>query len=395
LNVFNAPIKEASDNAWVKYEWWAECDPASWTFSCPAGADSSCLNVNEHCYDLAGITSLCFTESQTSIGNSILNVMSYLIVNFFGIALMWMVVFAALKSSKITEWVTGKIQELGQDLAKSVPILPFAGGLSYNDIKKTKDEYSRIPNKMANRQGSNLSNYIQRMEAKNGEEKWAIQKKLSWANSTEANDVFSKGLAAKTSIYDYGATWVAWAAAAAGVTGATSIEDIAADRGWYNWLRQQGGNDISGIGEKFNKINVADEKIDVDQKLYGEIRDWLEKQAVSSPDKMKSLWNQRFYDKGNKEFIQVLDTGIKVIDAKNMENEIGKSWNVVWRLKWVHEKRNARSWSDKRAIKKGETSAVSQQGKDADELWSWWIIISYGVNDAKSIVNITKGTKSA
>gem|GEM_PF-4515167 len=37
---------------------------------------------------------------------------SYLLVSFFGIAMMWMIVFAAMRSSKITAGVTEKVKDL-------------------------------------------------------------------------------------------------------------------------------------------------------------------------------------------------------------------------------------------------------------------------------------------
>lgn len=74
--------------------------------TCPDDGSRQCGNLNDVCYDIIGMTSLCFTETQTQIGNTILNVMSYLLVNFFGIALMWMTVFAVLtRTSPITDGV--------------------------------------------------------------------------------------------------------------------------------------------------------------------------------------------------------------------------------------------------------------------------------------------------
>ena len=48
---------------------------------------------------------MCFTKGQKEFGAGITNIFAYLIVNGFAIGLMWAVVFAALRSSKITEGI--------------------------------------------------------------------------------------------------------------------------------------------------------------------------------------------------------------------------------------------------------------------------------------------------
>jgi hypothetical protein len=59
-------------------------------------------STSEKCYDLK-ITQLCFNESQRNAGNNITDTFGYLLINGFGLVLMWTVVFAALKSSEITK----------------------------------------------------------------------------------------------------------------------------------------------------------------------------------------------------------------------------------------------------------------------------------------------------
>lgn len=49
---------------------------------------------------------------------------SRLIVNFFGIGLMWMIVFAAIKANKIGEKVGQKVQDFGETTFRTLPILP-------------------------------------------------------------------------------------------------------------------------------------------------------------------------------------------------------------------------------------------------------------------------------
>ena len=75
--------------------------------------DEDCLgnlSMRTACYDLFGITELCFTEKERAFGNNILFSFSYLLTSFFGIALMWAIVFAALKTSEVTNGVVKSIE---------------------------------------------------------------------------------------------------------------------------------------------------------------------------------------------------------------------------------------------------------------------------------------------
>jgi hypothetical protein len=45
-------------------------------------------------------------------------------VNFFAIGLMWMIVFAAIKANKIGEGVGQKVQDFGENVFQTLPILP-------------------------------------------------------------------------------------------------------------------------------------------------------------------------------------------------------------------------------------------------------------------------------
>lgn len=49
---------------------------------------------------------------------------SRLMVNFFAIGLMWMIVFAAIKASKIGEGVGERVQKFGETTFRTLPILP-------------------------------------------------------------------------------------------------------------------------------------------------------------------------------------------------------------------------------------------------------------------------------
>ena len=46
-------------------------------------------------------------------------------VNFFAIGLMWMVVFAAIKSNTLGEKIGGGIETFGKNVFSTLPILPI------------------------------------------------------------------------------------------------------------------------------------------------------------------------------------------------------------------------------------------------------------------------------
>jgi hypothetical protein len=49
------------------------------------------------------------------------------IKRIFGIGFMWIAVFTALKSCKLTEKIAGSVQNFAQSMAKATPIIPVAG----------------------------------------------------------------------------------------------------------------------------------------------------------------------------------------------------------------------------------------------------------------------------
>ena len=74
----------------------------------------SCVYVScdgeKTCYDFCNISTFCFTKNDRLIGANILDIMSWLIAQIFGIALTWTMIFFALKSSSITNGVVNTIE---------------------------------------------------------------------------------------------------------------------------------------------------------------------------------------------------------------------------------------------------------------------------------------------
>ncbi len=95
---------------------------------------------------------------------------SRLMVNCFAIGLMWMIFFAALKSNELWKAVWGKVEDIGTNVFKTLPILPIGPegrwvgiGSAANVIKSVPDTYI-----------SNLSDK---------QERWLTNRLNSWDNT--------------------------------------------------------------------------------------------------------------------------------------------------------------------------------------------------------------------
>ncbi len=73
--------------------------------------------------------------------------MGRIIANLFGIWFMWVLVFAALKSSKITEGIASSIERFSTSMAKAAPLIPVAGAgmQSISSLKRWIDNIANIP----------------------------------------------------------------------------------------------------------------------------------------------------------------------------------------------------------------------------------------------------------
>lgn len=278
LNVYGSD-KWVGHNIGIQLEPWMVCDRSTWIISCPSGDE--CGKVNSRCYDLAGMTSLCFSEGQTSFGNTILNVMSYLLLNFFGIALMWMVVFAALKSNKITEKVVGGIESLGKDLAKNIPIIPTSKwGLSYNDVKARADGVKSGIASMWSNQAANLKDATDRFQRKRSKEKKQIQQEMGEATDANARQLVDR-MESNTGIYDYDANGMNALSRAAWVAWATSLAGIASTRAGYDGLRRMSeGDNIENLTSKLDKTWDKSQH----SQIVTELMTWLDTLATNSAE---------------------------------------------------------------------------------------------------------------
>lgn len=146
--LINGPQKESqksADSAWVAGALWFKIEESS---------------DNKSCVSIKWIwNKICITSPKTNVSASVFfNMISWLIVNMFGIALMRTVVFAALKTSKITKWVVDKIQWFAEWMAKSAPIIPIAGWVSVWALWQAWSYISGLPERF---QTSNFQQTLQ------------------------------------------------------------------------------------------------------------------------------------------------------------------------------------------------------------------------------------------
>jgi hypothetical protein len=83
----------------------------------------------QQCCSMIDVVNICFEKFNAQAGtDAFFNYFTFTIVNIVGVMLLWFMVFAVMKSSKITEWAVSKIQWLGRNVLWSIPVIPWFDG---------------------------------------------------------------------------------------------------------------------------------------------------------------------------------------------------------------------------------------------------------------------------
>lgn len=83
---------------------------------------------NKTCINLI-ITKLCIDNPSQDIGVSgMLDFFPWIILNIFGIGLMWTIVMASMKSTKFTGAVVDSMDKFAKNALAAAPIIPLPGG---------------------------------------------------------------------------------------------------------------------------------------------------------------------------------------------------------------------------------------------------------------------------
>ncbi len=110
---------------------------------------------------------ICFNYPRETIG-SMLDLIGWLLVNVFGIAFMWTVVFAALKTSKITEWTVNSIRWTAEWFMQAAPVVSTPAWMqSIWSLWKAKSHLEGVPERMhGERFSEEIEPFMNRMSSR-------------------------------------------------------------------------------------------------------------------------------------------------------------------------------------------------------------------------------------
>jgi len=83
----------------------------------------------KQCCKVVDFVDICFEKVNAQVGtDAFFNYFTYAILNIIGVMLLWFMVFAIIKSNKITQAVGETIQKVGRSYLGSLPVIPRFGG---------------------------------------------------------------------------------------------------------------------------------------------------------------------------------------------------------------------------------------------------------------------------
>lgn len=122
--------------------------PWSWVWT-ESHSQSWVGNWENVCYEMLWLpTKFCFKKAdKDSSLSAFIDIFPWLIINFLGIGFMWTIVFAAMKTSAITNWIVTSMEWFGKQLLKSAPIIPIPWSWMQSiwSLKRVAWELWRIP----------------------------------------------------------------------------------------------------------------------------------------------------------------------------------------------------------------------------------------------------------
>lgn len=137
------------------------------------------------CYDV-WITNICINTKSLNFGGGIMDYFSWIIMNLFGIGLMWFAVMAALKTSELTKEVAWKLEGLATATMKSTEFIPLPGGwaASIGSIGKTIDniwnDIRNAPTQKLEQTTNALEWMINNIRGKDKKLEWAVASATAW-----------------------------------------------------------------------------------------------------------------------------------------------------------------------------------------------------------------------
>lgn len=121
-------------------------------------------DVKDGCLD-TGMGELCLDNGLIlgALGDDLASVFNYLVINIFGIAILWTVVFAAFKTSKLTSSVAETVKGFAEKGLSSLEVIPLPGGqrVGVGAVSSGLQSYaSQLPAQVQAQQARDVSNKI-------------------------------------------------------------------------------------------------------------------------------------------------------------------------------------------------------------------------------------------
>jgi len=163
---------------------------------------------NSRTYDCFGVEFTLMQQS-TNMWANVINTMSWLVKNFLWVALMWAIIFAALKMNKMTASIVSSVESLGKRLAMSTPIVPTSNGwMSLGGMQKAGQKIQNMPNLIAQNQydSSPMKWWIDDFQQGMKWETKPVNDKLNEVSTRAwAADALKEGWVNQSNVMDYNA----------------------------------------------------------------------------------------------------------------------------------------------------------------------------------------------
>lgn len=183
-------IGTIESKAWVPEQWTKQLDQCSNDALTVLGLKRS-ESPQWKTYQITAWSSLSMRESLRNTGANIVNIMSWLIVNSFWVALMRMVVFMTLKSNDFTKGIVDGIEGAAKSFMSTVPLIPIGWGIGLDALWSVWGKFQQEASKIANKQYQNLwlESLASDMAANNSDETKDFKAKFEESKDEAGNTV--------------------------------------------------------------------------------------------------------------------------------------------------------------------------------------------------------------
>lgn len=294
------------------------------------------LEAGAACYDI-GITNLCINTKSINFGTGIMDMFSWILVNLFGIGLMWFAIMAALKTSKLTEKIVTDAEGLVKSGVGWLQFIPMPGGTGKTSIwaltaatKSIKQSITWSANdyQQTQRTTSALKGVIDNASGKDAALEWEIEKAINTI-LTDSTAPISKDIENLNNIVSNNELFNKLFVKGAQIAPLVAYANALSQKAWSNIS-------FNNADELFNSQKWRDfwwdlaNKWDLNLNNLGRLYDADSSNAASSEERNK-IKEQIDAAKARKvaQYAYVIENGIlkrtRTVDWKAENVEIGKS----------------------------------------------------------------------